>query len=206
MTATRGAESQIAPLDDAGASALIASIESNAPAVLAARAGTESAAANVDAARSQYLPTVSISSGYSWQNQDPAFDQSRTNWSVGVGVSYPIFNGYQREESVVRARTQQATAQATLADAVRGVRTDAARALGQLRLAQERITLAEQAAETAREDLRVQRERYRLGSTTILELLTSQEALVQAETDVVTARYDVQVARAELQALAGRTL
>jgi outer membrane protein len=206
VTATRGAESQIEAIGDAEAAALLASIQGDAPAVLAARAQTESAAAGVDAARSQYLPSISVSSGYGWQNQDPAFDQSRTSWSLGVGVSYPLFNGYQREESVVRARAQQAAAQATLADAVRGVRTDAARALGQLRLAQERIELAEQAAATAQEDLRVQRERYRLGSTTILDLLTSQEALVQGETDVVSARYDYQVARAELQALAGRAL
>lgn len=206
VTATRGAESRVDAVDDAQASALLASIEQQAPTVLAARAATESAAAGVDAARSQYLPSVSLSTGYSWQNQDPAFDQSRASWSVGVGVSYPIFNGYQREEGLVRARTQQTAAQAELADAVRGVRTDAARALGQLRLAGERIDLAEQALGTAQEDLRVQRERYRLGSTTILELLTSQEALVQAETDVVTARYDYQVARAELQALAGRSL
>jgi outer membrane protein len=206
VTATRGAESRLGPIGDAEAAALLDAIAGQAPAVLAARAQTESAAAGVDAARSQYLPSISVSSGYNWQNQDPAFDQSRTNWSVGVGVSYPLFNGYQREESVVRARAQQTAAQATLADAVRGVRTDAARSLGQLRLAQERIELAEQAAATAQEDLRVQRERYRLGSTTILELLTSQEALVEAETDVVTARYDVQVARAELQALAGRPL
>lgn len=206
VTATRGAESRFEPLGDAEAAALLESVQAEAPMVLAARAQTESAAAGVDAARSQYLPSVSISSGYNWRNENPAWNQSQASWSVGVGVSYPIFNGYQREERVVRARAQQTAAQATLADALRAVRTDAARALGQLRLAEQRIDLAEQAEATAREDLRVQRERYRLGSTTILELLTSQEALVQAETDVVTARYDAQVARAELQALAGRAL
>jgi TolC family type I secretion outer membrane protein len=204
VTATRGDESQVRSLTDAEASALLASIQGEAPSVLAARAQTESAAAGIDAARSQYLPSVSVSSGYSWQNQNPALDESRGSWSVGIGVSYPIFNGYQREESVVRARAQQTTAQAQLADAQRAVRTQAASSIGQLRLAEQRIELAEQALATAQEDLRVQRERYRLGSSTILDLLTSQEAVVQAETDVVTARYDHQIARAELQALAGR--
>jgi len=206
VTATRGAESEVKPMTDADASALLAQIESQAPDVLAAQAATQSASAGIDAARSQYLPSISVSTGYNWQNQDPAFDQSRTSWSVGVGISYPIFNGYQREENVVRARAQQTTAQAQLADAQRAVRTDAARALGQLRLAGERIDLAGQALTTAQEDLRVQRERYRLGSTTILELLTSQQAVVEAESGLVTARYDYQVARAELDALAGRSL
>jgi outer membrane protein len=203
VDAARGGESQVAPLTDADASALLARIDAQAPAVLAARAATDAAAAGIDAAKSQYLPSVSVSTGYGWNGQNPALDESRTSWSVGVGVSYPIFNGYQREETVVRARTQQAAAQAQLADAQRGVRTDAARALGQLRLAGERIALADQALTTAQEDLRVQRERYRLGSSTILDLLTSQQAVVEAESGRVTARYDFQVARAELDALAG---
>ena len=204
VTATRGGESQVTPLGEADAAALLESIAAEAPAVLAARAATQSATAGIDAARSRYLPSVSLTTGYNWQNQNPAFDQSQTSWSVGIGVSYPIFNGYQREEGVVRARAQQTAAQAALADAVRGVRADASRAIGRLRLAAERIDLAEQAVAAAQEDLRVQRERYRLGSTTILELLTSQQAVVQAESDRVTARYDYQVARAELEALAGR--
>jgi outer membrane protein len=206
VTATRGGESQVTPLSEADAGALLESIASQAPSVLAARAETESAAAGIDAARSQYLPSVSLTTGYNWQNQDPAFNQSQTSWSVGIGVSYPIFNGYQREEGVVRARAQQTAAQAALADAVRGVRADASRSIGALRLAGERIDLAEQAVAAAQEDLRVQRERYRLGSSTILDLLTSQQAVVQAESDRVTARYDYQVARAQLDALAGREL
>lgn len=204
--ARRGSESEVRPLSDADASALIAAIESTSPAITAAQAATQSAAAGVDAARSQYLPSLRVTTGYNWSNQDPALDQSRTSWSVGLGVSYPIFTGYQRGEQVARAQVQQTSAQASLNDALRGVRTDAARALGQLRLAEQRIDLAAQALETAQEDLRVQRERYRLGSSTILDLLTSQEALVQAESDAVTSRYDYQVARAQLEALAGRTL
>ena len=58
----------------------------------------------------------------------------------------------------------------------------------------------------AEEDLRVQQDRYRLGASTILDQIQSQENLVQAETDVVTTRYDYQIARAELEALLGRAL
>jgi outer membrane protein TolC len=58
----------------------------------------------------------------------------------------------------------------------------------------------------AREDLRVQDERYRLGASTILDLITSQLNLAQAETDEIAARYDYQIARAELEALVGREL
>ena len=62
------------------------------------------------------------------------------------------------------------------------------------------------AAQSDVEDIKVQQERYRLGATTILELLTSQESLVQAQINLVAARFDYQIARAELEALAGRRL
>ena len=55
-------------------------------------------------------------------------------------------------------------------------------------------------------DLRVQQERYRLGSTTIIEVLTSQEALNQAEVDEVAAHFDLLLAKAQIEALIGREL
>ena len=46
-------------------------------------------------------------------------------------------------------------------------------------------------------DMRVQQQRYRLGVSTIVDLLTSQEALNQAEVDVVNARFDYLRAKAQ---------
>jgi outer membrane protein TolC len=60
--------------------------------------------------------------------------------------------------------------------------------------------------EVAREDYRVQQERYTHGSATILELVSSQIALLQAEYDLINARYDYQIARAQLESLVGQEL
>jgi outer membrane protein len=125
---------------------------------------------------------------------------------VRLGLSYPIFDGFLREERVVRARTQESVSQAQLADTRRAVRSGVGQSLSQLRLTSERINFAKQSVEVAQEDVKVQQERYRLGATTILELLTSQESLVQAQINLVAARFDYQIARAELEALAGRRL
>ncbi len=66
------------------------------------------------------------------------------------------------------------------------------------------IGLANRAASD--EDLRVQRERYRLGAATILDVLVSQVNLDQAEVDIIQARLDYLVAKAEIEALIGREL
>ncbi|MFP2912425.1 TolC family protein, partial [Pyxidicoccus sp. 3LFB2] len=186
--------------------ALVNEVVARAPAVLAAEADLRASEAGVGSAKSAYLPTVRLSGGYDWFNQDLGFAGGRTSWSVRLGLSYPIFDGFLREERVVRARTQASVSQVQLADTRRAVSSSVGQSLSQIRLASERINFAKESVEVAQEDLKVQQERYRLGATTILELLTSQESLVQAEIDLVAARFDYQIARAELEALAGRPL
>jgi outer membrane protein len=200
-----GIETEVRPLalaDDE----LRALIDTGAPAVLAAEASVQVAEATAQVARAQYLPTLRLSSGYDWFNQERSFDDGRTSWGLRLGLSYPLFNGFQREETVQRSQIQASIARATLEDARRAARTNLERVLASLRLAEQRIALTTEAVEVAEEDLRVQEERYRLGATTILERLTSQASLAQAELNLVAARYDYQLARAELEALAGRDL
>jgi outer membrane protein len=72
--------------------------------------------------------------------------------------------------------------------------------------AKARIQITQTSVVAAGEDLRVQQERYRLGVSTIVDVLTSQEALNQAEVDVVNARFDYLRAKAQVEALIGRNL
>ena len=70
----------------------------------------------------------------------------------------------------------------------------------------QQITIARDNLAAATEDLRVQNERYRVGAATILDLLTSQAALTQAEVNVVQTRFNYLIARAQVEAVVGRTL
>jgi outer membrane protein TolC len=78
--------------------------------------------------------------------------------------------------------------------------------LAELSAAQTRIEITQTSVVAATEDLRVQQERYRLGLGTIVELLSAQESLNQAEVDAVNARFDFLRARAQIEALIGRPL
>ncbi|MEN8376190.1 MAG: TolC family protein [Gemmatimonadota bacterium] len=176
------------------------------PAVVAAGANLRSARAGVGVARSQYFPTLRATSNLNWFNQEFAFDGGTSSWNMGLAVSLPVFNGFQRESAATRARVAADVAEFEVRDARRAARVDLERLLGSVRLAEERLELTAEAVEVAREDLRVQDERYRLGASTILDLITSQLNLAQAETDEIAARYDYQIARAELEALVGREL
>jgi outer membrane protein TolC len=95
---------------------------------------------------------------------------------------------------------------AQLDDQQRLARVNLDRVLNNVRLAEQQITLTEEAQQVAQEDLRVVSSRYALGAATILDQITSQVAVTQAGIDLIAARYDYQIARAQLEALVGREL
>jgi outer membrane protein TolC len=137
------------------------------------------------------------------RQNDYTFLQQR---QFNLGLNWPIFNRFQREQSIATAVSNAESAEANAAEARRQVLSDVTSSLASLEAARLRIGITQTSVQAAREDLRVQQERFRLGAGTIVDVLTSQEALDQAEVDAVTARFDYVRARAELSALIGRPL
>ncbi len=180
--------------------------EAQSPSVIAAEEATRSAAFEVRDAKGQYLPSFRLSSGYSWANQDRSFSGGTTSWNLNLSVSLPIFNGFNREGTLERAQFAQRLARLQEDDARLAARQQADGALQDVRTAEQAIAIAEEALRVAEEDLRLIRERYRVGVATVLELVSSQIAVVQAGATAVTARYDYVLARAQLEAVLGRGL
>lgn len=176
------------------------------PAMASARANARASDADLSAARAQWLPSLSGSAGYTIANDDPTLSQATNSWSLSLGLSYPIFNGLQRESAIDRARASSTVAEAQLADTRRQTLAETERLLLDVEVTAERVDLLRQGLDVAEEDLRVQQERYRLGASTILDLITSQLNRIQAEMNLIAARYDYQIARAQLEALVGREL
>ncbi|HEX6306818.1 MAG TPA: TolC family protein [Longimicrobiales bacterium] len=176
------------------------------PSVITAEANERAALAGVRVSRSQYMPSVNGSGSYNWNNDAPSFQDLRSSWTLRLGLSFPVFNRFAREEAVERSQVQAQVARYQLDDARRATRAELERVLGTLETARQQIAIAREALALAEEDLRVQQERYRLGVSTILEQVTSQENLVTAEANLIAAQYDYQLALAQLEALIGREL
>jgi len=189
-----------------GDSAVLALAPTAAPAVAYTQALASAGAAGVRASKSLYLPTISLGVGYNWANASSVPGALRSGWVVAFTTSFPLFNGFVREASVTQAEVAADVATATSADTKRLARAEAQRLLGRLHVAEQDITLTREAVRLAGEDLRVIQARYRAGIATILDVLTSQTALIQAELELVSARFTYQVARASLEALLGRDL
>jgi outer membrane protein TolC len=190
-------------LSDSGVFALAPAA---APLVVNTQALANASAAAVRASETQYLPTISLGAGYNWSNDGRLTGALRSGWIVALSTSFPLFNGFVREASVTQAKVAAEVATSTSADAKRFVRAEAHRLLGNLRVAEQDIALSRESVRLATEELRVIQARYRAGIATILDVLTSQTALVQADLAFVSARFTYQIARASLEALLGRDL
>lgn len=188
-------------------SEIIALAESVSPAVRAAEAAAAVASSSWSSARSSYLPNLSASSSYSWANQDRSFTGGNTSWSFRLSGSYTLFDGFAREQSLGQATESRRVARLTEEDARRSVRQDVDAALRTLETQDQAIAIAVEARLVAEEDLRLNTVRYEAGgSATILDVITSQVALDQAEANLVSARYDYALAKAELESIVGREL
>ena len=180
------------------------------PAILSARASVNAAGAGVRSSRTDYWPSITTSYGLTNNIADSSFHfwQGKTlqNKSFSVSMSVPIFNGLAREEAVQRAKITEMNARASLRDSELLAQQQLTQYLGQLRLAQARIAIQQASLEAAQEDLRVQQQRYGLGASTQLELLTTQTQLNSARYNLVNARYQVRIAKAQLEQLLGREI
>lgn len=203
-----GAEATSAPIPRPLALDRVAlvSLAAENPVVRSAAARVLASAAGIGAARAQNFPSLRLTGDTNWFNDELALDGGRDSWTARLGLTYPLFNGFQREDAITRARIQETSARAELADARRLAVAEAERLLALLALAEREVELATQAVAVTVEDLQVQEERYRVGASTSLDRITSQVSLAESEEALVNARYDYEIARAELEALVGRPL
>jgi len=174
------------------------------PSVVAADATLKSRSMETLAAYTPYLPTVRLIGGYDWFAYD--FPPHQQSWSLRLTASLPIFNGFQREASLQRARAAQRTAEAQARDAELGARVSVESAAQSIEAAARRVEISDRTVALAEEDLRVQEERYQLGVTTILDLQASQVALADAQVTGVTARQALGSAVAGLEAILGEPI
>jgi outer membrane protein TolC len=187
--------------------ALSATVLETAPQVLQADAQARAGRAGVWSSRSQYFPTLGLS--YNANRRDTLFASAAVanpSHSWQFSLQWTVFNGFQREQNQVGARVARDIAESQAADTRRLVRAQLTQELAVLHTAYEQIDIAAVNVAAAQEDLRVQQERYRVGASTILDLLTSEGNLTQAQTNLVQARFNYYIARAQLEALVGRTL
>ena len=191
-------------------SAELAALAKRGPAVEQAQAVVDAAEEATKASKATYLPSLSANYSRTGSGIDPRFglgtDPFSYNGRLSFSLSYPVFNNFLREAQVVQARVAEVNAQAALRDSQLAAQQSLTQYIGALRGASQRVAVQVATVAAAEEDVRVQQQRYNIGASVLLDLITSQAALATAEQALIQARYDYRIARAQLEALIGRDL
>ena len=200
-----------APLDSVALDTTrLAVLASQGPAVRQAQANYAAARARRRAARAPYLPTITAQYQRNGQGTDAQFGFSNNPYSysgrLAFSLSYPLFNGFTREENVVRADVDEDNAAAQYRDAQLLAQQSLIQYVDALRTGEARVAVQQVSVTAAQEDLRVQQQRYQAGASTLLDVITSQRSLRDAQTALIQARFDARVARARLESLIGQSL
>jgi outer membrane protein len=201
-----GSDSLPSPTLALSDSALLALAAHDAPVVKAADELATATRADTRAARTEYIPTITLTGGYDWATLSRFNGAVRPGYFVAVGTSFPLFNGFQRENNVEQASVTETVARVQDLDERRFARAEAARLLSDVRANWDQLTQATEAVRVTTEDVRVQSARYQAGVATFLDLSTAELNEAQAGVTLALDRQLYLIARASLEALVGRSL
>ena len=173
------------------------------PDYIAAREDLHSSESGVTQARSGYFPSVSASAGYGLSNNTISnlSDNKNINW--GVSIRWNIFDAFRTNQSLQSAIANQHSAEAALHQSERDISVQVKKASLDLEAARKQVEVSQKGLVSATEDHKIAEERYNLGAGTLLDLLTANAGLVNAEASNINAIYNYIIAKRNVEYAVG---
>ncbi len=179
----------------------------NRPILVQYGALVRAARANETVQAAGWAPRLYLQGGYGRQSDDAS--KVFGSWdkygaaSVGLNLTWDLFNGFQTDAQTKQARAQLAQARLNLAQNERDVEGQVKVALDSLEAQLKALEVAQQNRVTATQNLDYAQERFRAGASSTLEVRDAQVKLAQAYQTLIQSRSDAEVARAAVQKAMG---
>ncbi len=168
--------------------------------VVAARESFASYKNNVTAARSQFLPAVTLSGNSYTQRKGTS---AGNDWDVTLGVNVPLFNGLGDFGSVRQARAQATEADLRLSQARRKALLEIRAAYTRWRTAGRRLKALDLSAEASEKNYTLQAADFQKSLVSNLDVLQALEDWQNARRDQAAARSDAARAYWAMQVATG---
>ena len=184
--------------------AWLVQVQTQHPALIAARAQLESAQEKVVATRAEGLPTLDMTGSY-FQNGRPnqGLTPRTDETMVGVTVSFPLFEGFTRTYKIRGAQAQVEQKEAEAHDTEHQILMEVVKAHADASAALDNLTASQKLLTAAQDALSTVQRKFDRGAADILEILNTQSALSDAQQERVRCLADWRSARLRLLAAAG---
>jgi outer membrane protein len=132
-------------------------------------------------------------------------DALKDDWSLGMNlsVSVPIYTGNSLSVQQHQTKLSKQKSEYDYITLLNDLRVQGELIRKTLENYSEIIPLNQAVVASAAEDLKLVRERYSLGSATILEVLDAQVSLIRSNSTLINTIHDARIQEASLKALLG---
>jgi outer membrane protein len=158
------------------------------------------------------LPTLTLTGGYGLNAERFAFEDmpvNRTNlgdnsdWSVGLSLSFPIFDGGVKSRAIRKANIDLNNARLEYENLQREVKLEVKSAHLNLENASKKIELTERQVASAEESYEAALGMYKNGLAPITEVIDAEVALTEGRINFINSKYDFLEAEALLKKATG---
>ena len=160
----------------------------------------ESARARVKSLKSSLKPVVAASADYSWSGTVTPLNRQ---WSAGVSLSWPVFDGNITRSRVDAANTQLESARQSLRNLQLTIKTELENSITDFEDALERFKATEILVQQASESMQLAEGRYDAGLGNPIEINDARVEYARARGNYVVAYFDSLIAIAEMERVAG---
>ncbi len=186
---------------------LVALALTNRPDRTALAARVEAARARIRSERGARRPQLAAIAGYDYANPNrrftPAQAEWKGTWDASLNLTLPLFDSGRISAATARAQARAEAIQAQESDLEQRIRLEVALRLIERRTAETAVGVSERALDSAREDERVTRDRYREGVADSSELLDAETRRLRAALDHTEAQARLRLAQANLERAVG---
>jgi len=162
-----------------------------------------SARADETSALSRYYPGVSAGASYALNNTEISNLTQNKGLSWGLNLSWTLFDGFLTNQNVQTAKVEQMNAELNVLQTERNVSVDVKKALLNLESGRKQYTASIKSLQSATQNQKVAEERYNLGAGTLVDLLTANAGLVNAEASKINAAFNYIMSKMNLDLAIG---
>lgn len=167
------------PLVTPALRALVYRARMDNPAIQSAAAQILADRATVRADQAAGMPTLSLGVSGGKRLQNGLFPSQ--NWSIGFTLRVPLFTGFKNSYQIAEARANTRSAQASLNEETQKIESTVFQDYQTIVGARSAAQAAQLAVRSAQASLQAIRAQYRVGLSTMLNLLTAEATLTTAE-------------------------
>ena len=171
--------------------------EQSRVAVAQAKEAVNAREAGLKLARADRLPVLSAGTDFGLVNYEnhPFTSDWRTNWTLGVTLSLPIFDGFRRHAAIKSSEAELSAARAQLAQAGEVSDVEVAQARAAVTASALNLETSVRTVQQAKRAYEIAELRFSQGASTHLELVDTRVQLEQALLNQARAARDLRVAR-----------